>query len=76
MLKECLKEGLGTNIQTYIEESDQKKTYIILKSGVKDTLDVLQQKLNLKLLGCPIFLSDYEKSIILTDIGLANLLDL
>lgn len=43
---------------------------------MKTTVDFFKQKFQLSLQGYPIALTDYEKNIILTDIGLANLLDL
>jgi hypothetical protein len=48
----------------------------VLKSGIKQVVDMIHQKYNFKLQGYPIPLSEYERSIILTDIGIANLLDL
>lgn len=62
-------------MDSFIAE-DNKKSYIVLKSRIKQSLDFIHQKFANSLLGFPMFLSDYEKSIILTDIGLANILDL
>lgn len=48
----------------------------MLKSRIKNNLDIVHQKFANSLLGYPMQLSDYEKSIILTDIGIANILDI
>ncbi len=66
---------VNTNVDSFIAE-DNKKSYIVLRSRIKQSLDIVHQKFANSLLGYPMFLSDYEKSIILTDIGLANILDL
>jgi hypothetical protein len=76
LLDEVIKElPEHSNIESTIAE-DKRKTYIVLKSRIKQSLDFVHQKFANSLLGFPMFLSDYEKSIILTDIGLANILDL
>ena len=48
----------------------------MLRCPIKQTLDVFQQRLSNSLNGYPIHLSDYQKTIILSEIGLANILDL
>lgn len=74
LLDELIKED-NPNIQHFIAQ-DRKKTYIVLKSRIKQTLDLVHQKYANSLLGFPLFLSDYEKSVILTDIGIANIMDI
>ena len=49
---------------------------MILKSCLKTTLDLIYRNFTNKLQGYPITLSEYQKSILLTDIGLANIIDL
>ena len=76
ILEETIKASPeNPHIESFITES-QGKTYIILKSRLKATLDFIYQKFANSLLGYPIYLTDYAKSIILTDIGIANILDL
>jgi len=48
----------------------------MLKCPIKQTLDIFHQKLINSLNGYPITLSEYQKTIILSEIGLANILDL
>lgn len=75
ILAEVLQEVEVTNISTSIVE-DQHKTYLVLKSPIKQTLDTFQQRLVGSLKGYLVDLTDYKKTVILSDIGLANLLDL
>lgn len=49
---------------------------MVLKSPIKLTLDTFHQRLMASLKGYLVPLSDYEKTVILSEIGLANLLDL
>lgn len=64
------------NIHINIEQSATKKMYMILKSCLKTTIDLIYQSFTNKLQGYPIVLSEYQKSILLTDIGFANIIDL
>lgn len=48
----------------------------MLQCPIKQTLDVFHQRLINSFNGYPIHLSDYQKTIILSEIGLANILDL
>lgn len=50
--------------------------YLVLKCPIKQTLDLFHQRLVNSLNGYPIALSNYQTTIILSEIGLANLLDL
>ena len=63
--QEIFEEANKPNIINYIIENE-KKTYIILKCPIKQTLDVFQQRLSIGLNGYAIHLSDYQKNIILS----------
>jgi hypothetical protein len=52
------------------------KTYILLKGKIQNAVDMINQRFTLSLKGFDMNLSEYEKSIILTDIGIANILDI
>ena len=62
-------------IESYIAEC-HKKVYIVLRSRIKATLDYIHQQFHNELGGYPLDLTSYEKSILLTDIGIANILDI
>jgi hypothetical protein len=70
-----LEEAQQPNITHHILENN-RHTYLILKCPIKQTLDVFHQRLMNSLGGYPIPLSDYQKTIILSEIGISNLIDL
>ena len=57
-------------------EECHRKLYIILRSRIKATVDYIHREFSLALLGYPLDLSSYEKSILLTEVGMANILDI
>ena len=70
-----MEEAQNPNVTSFIVDRDHK-TYLMLKCPIKQTLDIFYQKLINSLNGYPILLSDYQKTIILSEIGIANILDL